>query len=239
MRGYTWLLTGTWLTAACATTTPLPTEDRAAIEREVMSRPEGRYLKLSFYVQPFFGDGTKKLLSAVPPEEVRLIETTNGKPVSPGQTEKIIPAGTRVRIRKLEFPTAWVMAERVVYTPRTQPWVYLSIEGESSTHPFIIVLRPQIKTRQEFYAELERYVTEKDPAVLLARWPEFVREAVRTKTAAEGMPAEALEMAWGYPERRHMTFDNSVEKEEWIYVDGRRRAYVAEGRVERTQTERK
>ena len=87
-----------------------------------------------------------------------------------------------------------------------------------------MVLRPQIKSKREFYAELERYITQQDPSHVLAQWPDFVREAVRTKTAVEGMPAEALEMSWGYPERRRMTFDSSAKKEEWIYADGKRRA---------------
>jgi hypothetical protein len=227
------------LAAGCATTTPLPTEERAQLEREIMAGSRNRFLRLSFYVQPFFGDGNKKLLSPYPPEDVRLLETTGGKPVSPGPNEKVLPAGTQVIIRKVEFPTAWVMTERVVYTPRTQPWVYLDVEGESRTHPFIVVLRPQIKTKQEFYAELERYVTEQDPSRMLALWPEFVREAVKSKSAVDGMPAEALEMAWGYPERRHMSFDNNGQKEEWFYADGRRRAVVIEGRVEQTTSERR
>jgi hypothetical protein len=195
-------------------------------------------LKLSYFVQPFFGDASKKLLSPVPPEEVRLLESTDGKPINPGPTEEILPAGTSIRIRKIEFPTAWVMAERVVYTPRTQPWVYVDVDGKPRTHPYILVLRPQIKSKQEFYAELERYVTAQDPSQVLAQWPEFVREAVRTKTAVEGMPAEALEMAWGYPEVRRMTYENSSQREEWIYAEGKRRAWVAEGRLEQSSVSR-
>jgi len=227
------------LLCGCATTTLLPTEERSEIQREVQAGRTEQFLKLSYYVQPFFGDASKKLLSPVPPEEVRLLETPDGKPISPGANEDIIPAGTPIRIRQIEFPTAWVMAERVVYTPRTQPWVYVDIKGKPQTHPYILVLRPQIKSKQEFYAELERYVSVQDPAHVLAQWPEFVREAVRTKTAVEGMPSEALEMSWGYPERRRMSFDTSAQKEEWIYADGRRRAFVADGRLEQTVLERK
>src|SRR5687767_12101969 len=88
----------------CATNqTIVPPEQRAALKRNLEG--QDRYLKLSFYATPFFGDATKRLLTPVPPDQVRLLEEPNGKPINPGTVEATFPAGTEVRIRALEFPT--------------------------------------------------------------------------------------------------------------------------------------
>ncbi|MFZ5471882.1 MAG: hypothetical protein ACOZIN_20825 [Myxococcota bacterium] len=228
------LITAAFLAlCGCASHALIPTEQRGALERDLTGKNRDKYLRLSYYVTPFFGDASKRLLTPVPPGEVRLLNHPNGDPVNPGKVEKILPAGTRARITKVEFPTAWVIAERVVYTPRTQPWVYLEVEGHPQEVPLVLVLRPHIKDEQEFLAELERYLAHEDLAPLLAGWTEAVREAIRGKSATLDMPAEALEMAWGYPERKRIRFEESVKNEEWAYPGGKRTAYLTEGRVVR------
>src|SRR5687767_8630077 len=106
--------------AACATNQSIvPPEQRASLKRSLEG--QDRYLKLSFYATPFFGDSTKRLLTPVPPDQVRLLEETDGTPINPGAIEATFPAGTEVRIRALDFPTAIAQTERVLVTPRTQP----------------------------------------------------------------------------------------------------------------------
>lgn len=219
------------LLGGCASYVHLPPEHQARIERELNDSNREWYLKLSYYVTPFFGDASKRLLTPVPPEEVRLLNHPNGEPVNPGPIQKVLAAGTRARIRKVELPTAWVVTERVPYTPRTQPWVYLTVEGDGGPTPLIIVLRPQIKTDDELRAELERYLSPVDPSPRMAEWSEAFREAVRAKKALLDMPADALEMAWGYPELKRITFEEQVKKEEWRYAGGKRVAHLADGRV--------
>lgn len=221
------------LASSCASHVLIPPEQRASLERELTGTERDKYLRLSYFVTPFFGDASKRLLTPVPPEEVRLLNDTGGKPINPGPVQKVLPAGARARITRVEFPTAWVMTERVLYTPRTQPWVYLAVEGEAKGLPLILVLRPQIKTDQEFRAELERFLANEDLSPLLETWTEAVREAVRAKKALVDMPAEALEMAWGFPERKRITFEESVKKEEWQYTEGKRAAFLVDGRVTR------
>ncbi len=225
--------------AGCATYTHLPQQDRGILERDLTGKHSEKFLRLSYYVTPFFGDASKKLLTPVPPEEVRLLNQPSGTPIHPGPAEKILPAGARVRILKVEFPTAWAMAERVLYTPRTQPWIYLEAATQPQSLPLILVLRPGIETSEEFLAELERYLSNLDPTPILARWSEAVRQAVRTKNAIVDMPAEALEMAWGYPDVKRISFSDSVKKEQWTYPDGQRIAYLADGRVARLETGKK
>lgn len=227
------------LASACASYTALSPDEVARIDRGLTGGKEVRYLDKSFYVTPFFGDGTKRLLTDVPPEEVRLLNDTGGKPISPGEVEKILPAGTRVRITKVEFPTALAVTGRMLYTPRTQPWVYVQTEADSDPRPLIVVLRPQIKTEAEFHAELDAALSPTDPAKQLEAMPESVQAAIREKRAVIDMSAEALEMAWGSPERIKVDYPKAGEggprTEVWTWPGGRRRAELIDGRVSKLE----
>jgi hypothetical protein len=220
-------------TAGCASFTQLAPQERSAIERELTGPESQKFLKLSYYVTPFFGDASKKLLTHVPPEEVRLLNHPNGEPVNPGPVQKVLPAGRRVRITKVEFPTSWAVTERVLYTPRSQPWIYLEVADEPRTHPFILVLRSKIQSQDEFLAEVGRFLSDRDPQPLLEGFSDSVREGIRKKAAVTDMPAEALEMAWGYPELKRIDAPN--RKEMWVYPGRRRIAYLVDGRLERTE----
>ncbi len=223
------------IAAGCQSHTQLPDSDRAAIERDLTGRESERHLRLSFFVTPFFGDASKLLLSHVPPEEVRMLNHPDGTPVNPGPSQGIVPAGRKVRIQKVEFPTPWVVTERIPYTPRTQPWVYLEIEGEQTAQPYVLVLRQGIDTHAQFLAELERYLVKADPSSTIASWPEEVQQAVRTKTAVPGMPQEALEMAWGYPEVIRREIEGESRRETWTYPGRSRVAHLVDGKLERTE----
>jgi len=223
------------LAAACASYPSVPQEDRMALVRDLTGRRSDKFLRLSFYVIPFFGEASKKLLSPAPPDEVRLLQRPNGEAVDPGPAERILPAGARVRITKVEFPTAVALSERPLHTPRTLPWVYMRTLGEPEQVPLILVLRPEIRSSEEFLAELERYLSDTDLDATYTRWSQVVQHAVRTKTAVIDMPAEALEMAWGYPDRKQISFASSTKHEEWVYSGERRRAYLADGRVVRLE----
>lgn len=224
---------------ACASYTTLSPDEMSRIDRSVTQSQQGRFLKLSFYVTPFFGDGTKRLLTAVPPAEVRLLNDTSGNPINPGEVEKILPAGTKVRITKVEFPTALNVTGRLLYSPRTQPWVYLEAENHPKDTPLILVLRPQIKSQAEFDAELERSLVTSDPTEKLEQLPENVQIAIREKRAVLDMTADALERAWGYPERISVRYPEagtgSARTEVWTWPGGRRRAELADGQVVRVE----
>ncbi len=219
------------LVSGCASHVLIPPEERATLERALVTQRPEQYLRLSYYVTPFFGDASKRLLTPVPPEEVRLLDNPSGEPINPGAIERVLPAGARARIQRVEFPTSWVIAERVIYTPRTQPWVYLEVEGYPKTTPLILVLRPQLRTQDEFITELERFLSPEDLAPRMSAWSESVREAVREKRAIVDMPAEALEMAWGYPEKKRLSFDGPTKREEWRYPGDKRVATLIDGRL--------
>lgn len=208
----------------------IPPTQVADLERTLNG--DQRFLRVSMFLTPFFGDATRRLLSPVPPELVRLLDGTDGKPLKPGPIERIFPAGTAVRIMKVEFPSAWVMTERVLYTPRTLVWLYLDVAGTPrQAPPYVLVLRPGLKTDQEFLAELERHLTREDQTRRLEGFSDPVREAIRTKSAVIDMPAEALEMAWGFPESKRIDLVGAQRKETWRWGDGARTATLLDGRL--------
>lgn len=216
--------------SACASYTKLEPRDRDRLERDLTGGAP-RYLRLSYYVTPMFGDASRRLLTPVAPDEVRLLNDTSGQPLNPGPAQAILPAGTRARITRVEHPTAWVTAERVVYSPRYQPWIYLEVEGAPEGPPLVLVLRQGLDSPEDFKAELDRYLSERDLGPVLAALSEPVRQAVREKRAVVGMSADALEMAWGYPESIQRSFTEGVRNEEWTWPGDRRRATLANNRL--------
>ncbi|WP_224248183.1 hypothetical protein [Hyalangium gracile] len=223
------------LGAGCKSHTQIAPDDRALLEQTLTGPESNRFLRLSMHITPFFGDASKRLLTPYPPEDVLLLNDTQGKTVHPGGIEATLPAGAKARIRQVEFPTAWVVTERILYTPRTWPWVYVDVEGAPPGPPLVLVLPPHLKKREEFLAEVDRFLSTQDPAAKLAAFSEPVREAIRQKKAVTDMPAEALEMAWGYPETVRRTLEGTVRNEEWIYPGGRRRAFLSDGRLVRVE----
>jgi hypothetical protein len=219
------------LFVGCTTTQVyIPSEARPAIVRQLEG--EDRFMKVSFFVTPFFGDGSKKLLSPVQPDELRLLENTDGTAIHPGAVDAVFPAGTLVRIKKVEFPSSFTMTERMLMTPRTLVWLYLDVGGTpKNAPPYVLVLRPGIRDETEFASEVERYLGKEDPAPRLAGFSDPVREAVLTKRAILDMPADALEMAWGYPEVKKLSFEGEKKLETWTWPGGKRVALLADGRV--------
>ncbi len=217
--------------SACATAQiHLPPEQAASLERDL--KGQERFLRVSMYATPFFGDATKKLLTAVPPEQVRLLDNPDGTPNVPGRVEATFAAGTPVRILRLELPSSLTMAERVLYTPRTLAWVYFDVAGTpKNAPPYVLVLRPGLKEKDELLAELSRFASTESPSKLLDGFSDVVREAVRSKSALLDMPADALEMAWGYPERRKLELDGDKRKETWTWPGEKRVAVLVDGRV--------
>jgi len=225
------LVAGLLALSGCVTAqVAIPPTQVSDLERSLNG--EQRFLRVSMYLTPFFGDATKRLLTPVPPDLVRLLDGTDGKPLKPGAVERTFPAGTAVRIMKVEFPSAWVMTERVLYTPRSLVWIYLDVAGTpKQAPPYVLVLRPGLKTDQDFLAELERHLTREDQGKRLETFSDGVREAIRTKSVLVDMPAEALEMAWGYPESKRIDLVGAQRKETWRWAEGLRTATLLDGRL--------
>jgi hypothetical protein len=217
------------LLAGCTPAFLLSETDQARAQEEL--RGASRYLRAAVNAAPFFGDRSKVFLTDQPLGEVSLLLTPGGERIEPPPAERILPPGTPVRVQGIEFPTGWTIAGRVVMTPRYHPWVLLQVAGDERPH--VIVLSQTVASWNDVRAEVDRLLAPDDPGPFLKSLPPEQREAVLRKEPVEGMDARTLEMAWGQPERKRI--DRPARTEEWAWPEGRRRAFLEDGRLVRWQ----
>lgn len=218
------------LALACKTVTPeIPEAEQARAERELPGQQ--RFLRVAVYAGPLWSDTDKVFLTDRPAGELDLVEEPNGKPILPPAAERILPPGTSVRVRRIEFPATFTVNQRVLVSPRYHPWVYLAVADDQ--RPQVIVLPQNVKSFEDVRVELERYLTSDDPRPALAALPAGSRELVLKKEAGPGMSARALEMSWGFPERKRI--DRPASTEEWFWEGGKRHAFLREDRVEKVE----
>lgn len=212
---------------ACMPRAVIPDEERLLVEQELVGR--ARWLRVAANVGPFFGDRTRYLLTDQPVDEIELLQSASGETIPPPPAERVLPPGTRVRIRAIEFPTPWRIAKRIVMTPRYHPWALLDVDGDP--RPYVIVLPQEAVRLEEIEAELARYLTADDPSPFLQSLPREQQSAIRRRELVEGMSPRAVEMAWGQPERRRI--DRPAGTEDWTWPGARRTARFREDRLAR------
>ena len=217
------------LGSACVPRVNVPEGERQRASRELEG--QRRVTKVAVYVGPFFGDGSKLLVSDQPFQELDLLRRPDDSVISPPPADRVLPPGTPLRVEKVEFPTGWTIAGRVVTTPRYHPWVYLTLEGEPL--PLVLVLPQTLASAEEVRVEMERVAGTSDPGPALRALPDRQRAAIAKKELVEGMSPQAIEMAWGYPEKK--VIDRPANTEEWIWPAGKRRASLRAGKLVRWQ----
>lgn len=215
------------LAPGCFPRVSVPDTERQRASRELEG--QRRVTKVALFVGPFFGDGSSLLVSDQPFQELDLLRAPDDSVISPPPAERILPPGTPLRVEKVEFPTGWTIAKRVVMTPRYHPWVYLSLEGES--RPLVLVLPQTLASAEDVRVELERVAGTGDPGPTLQALPDAQRAAIARKELVDGMAPDAIEMAWGYPERK--VIDRPANTEEWSWPGGKRRASLRNGKLVR------
>ena len=212
----------------CAGRTRVPDEDRSRLERELPGRTF--YLRHAMYLGEFWSDPHKAFLSDGVPGEIPFLADAEGQPIDPGPARQIVPVGTRVRVVRLELPTSWTVTTRGPLTPRYHPWLLLEVAGLPERPTPTMVLRPDLKSAAEVQEELDRYLSREDPAPVLAAMPPEVVRAIQEKRLVEGMTADAVAMAWGYPERKTLRPTPAGRREEWTWPGARRTATIVEGK---------
>ena len=213
--------------AACTPVVIVPDAERARA-RTALDGAQ-RYLRVAVTVRPLFGETGKQLLLDGPADEADLLRGAQGERIAPPPSERVLPPGTPVRIEQVEFPTAMVIARRVVMSPRYHPWVLLSVPGDA--RPNVLVLPQTTATAADAVAEVDRVLTADDPSPVFAALPAEQRAAILRKELTEGMSTRAVEMAWGQPEK--MRIDRPARTEEWIWPDGKRRAFFSDEKLVR------
>jgi hypothetical protein len=209
----------------CTPITVVPDADRERTRAALDG--QARRLRVALAVSPLFGDRGKLLLLDAPPAEVDLLRATDGSVIPPPAPERILLPGTPVRVEQVEFPSGLVIAGRVVMSPRYHPWLYLKLAGEE--RPAIIVISTSAATSTAILDEVDRVLTRDDPSRALAALPQEQREAIGRRELVEGMGVQAVEMAWGVPEK--VRIDRPAATEEWAWWGGKRRAWFQDGKL--------
>ena len=192
--------------ASCASYTVIPDAQRTAIDEAHTG--ELLYLKQSMYVGQFYDDDRFKLLHPRRFEELTYLQTAEGEAIAPPPAEGVIPAGTRVRVEKIEWPTGDVVFRRPLYTPRYTTWIMLRVAAERGTdvtlernQRHVLLLPGGIEDRETFDAWYAASLTQEDPNPWLVSLPQDQQRAVAQKKAIVGMSYDALTAAWGFPDR--------------------------------------
>lgn len=214
--------------AGCASATPIPDQDRADLESQLAGRQ--RWLRVSMYRAPFWDDGALELLSPTPPPDLQLFNDAHGNPVPGPQATGIVPAGRKVTVDKVELPTGMVIAGRLPYTPRYNPWIYVSLSGEKSDKRQVIVLRSDLKSKDQFLHALDRLLSVEDPNPRLASYPDEIQKAIAEKQVVRDMDPEAVEMAWGLPDHKTIDLKGGTRTEVWTWA-GKRSVQLVDGKV--------
>jgi hypothetical protein len=96
-----------------------------------------------------------------------------------------------------------------------------------------MVLPAPLRSEAEVLAAMDTELSQDDPGPRLSLYPDAVRDAIRKKQLLTDMAEEAVEAAWGVPDRKSISFQGTERTEVWLY-EGGRKAFIREGRLERT-----
>jgi hypothetical protein len=216
--------------SACVPPSQLTPEGREKVTQQLAR--QSRYLRVSVYVAPFFGDGSRLLVTDRPVSELRLLETPEGNPITPPAPTRILPPGTPVFVDGIQFPTGTIPWSRPLTTPRYNPWLLVTVEGLPK--PAVLVLAADSARPEDVIAEVGRVVGSDDPTNVYRALPDAYREAIREKKVVDGMNREAVAMAWGFPDK--IVMDRPARTEEWSWNASPRKASFLDDRLVRADT---
>lgn len=190
---------------SCASYTKIPQPDRGEISIAV----EGKllWLKQSLFVGQFYDDDRFELLHSRHFDELTYLRTLEGETIFPPPETGIVPAGTRVRVETIAWPTSKTVFDRPLYTPRYTTWVYLRVGRDRGETQFerpkkhILLIPGGIPDRDTFTQWFDTYFTEDDPNQWISQLPPQQRDGVLQKHPVVGMDYESLTAAMGYPDR--------------------------------------
>jgi hypothetical protein len=225
--------------AGCASYNVIPDDDRARIEEA--HEGELLFVKQSLYAGRFYDDDRYRLVHPRRFEELTYLLNAEGEPIPPPPADEIIPAGTRVRIERIEWPDGDAVFRRPLYTPRYTTWIFLRVARGTGTgvtmeraERHILLLPGGLSDEESFEQWFSAALTPTDPAPWLRSLSEVQQVAIAQKKPAKGMTYEALTAALGFPDRISQRQDDDgtvVEVGEWGAVT----VTLRDGVVERAE----
>ncbi len=190
----------------CPSYTVIPDDARARLDEK--HGGELLFLKQSLYAGRFYDDDRYRLVHPRRFDELTYLRNAEGDPIVPPPADEIIPAGTRVRVERLEWPDGDAVFRRPLYTPRYTTWIFLRVARQRGANVtverkerHILLLPGGLHDEATFEEWFDASLTEDDPNPWLSSLPEAQRLAIEQKRPAKGMTYEALTAALGFPDR--------------------------------------
>jgi len=166
------------------------------------------YVKQSLYAGSFYDDDRYRLLHPRRFEELTYLQNAEGEPITPPPANEIVPAGTRVRIERIEWPDGEAVFRRPLFTPRYTTWIFLRVARSSGSQVtmernerHVLLLPGGIADEETFESWFQAALSSTDPNPWLLSLDDVQRTAIMQKKPAKGMTYEALTAALGFPDR--------------------------------------
>lgn len=165
------------------------------------------WLKQSMYAGGFWDDDRYRLLSPRPFDEIGYLRTPEGERLTPPPADSVVPAGTRVRVERVAFPTGDQVFRRPLYTPRYTTWVFLRVAKTRGDTPFehqkrhVLLLPAYLNDEESFDRWFGAALDEVDPNPWIRSLPSEQRLGIEQKRAIVGMDYDALTAALGFPDQ--------------------------------------
>lgn len=226
----------TLLAAGCPSYAVIPDDQRKVVD----DKHTGAllFLRQSVYVGDFYDDTRYKLIHPRRFEELGFLESIEGDAIPPPPPDGVIPAGTRVRVERIEWPIGDVVFRRPIYTPRYTTWVWLRVARDRGAdvtmerdERHIMLLPGGIGDAETFDLWFDAALSEEDPNPWLLSLPDDQQLAISQKQAVPGMTYDALTSALGFPDAisRDVREGSTVE----VAVYGATSVMLRDGVVER------
>jgi hypothetical protein len=207
------------LIGGCPSHTLLSLKDQQKI---IETRSGNNYfLRYSCFIGPFFSYDDRLFISERAFDERVLVESIGGDPILSAEPTAVLPFGTQVTIRKIEFPTGSVMSDRKLKSPRHFTWVTLDRAGVHESKPFVLVLTNEMRKPSDFDKALSGFLVKTDPRPEYASLAPAILEAIDTKRVVRGMRADALLRSRGHPDKISRKQEGKVRLELWQYAKDR------------------
>jgi len=165
------------------------------------------WLKQSLYVGAFYDDDRYQLVHPNRFDALTYLKTAEGDPILPKPPEGIIPAGTRVRIERIEWPTGEAIFRRPLYTPRYTTWIFLRVARDRGDTTFerdkkhILLMPSGVGDEGAFESWLARTFSTTDTNPWIRSLPREQQLGLAQKRAVIGMHYDALTSSMGFPDR--------------------------------------
>ncbi|MBW1808037.1 MAG: hypothetical protein JRJ19_00430 [Deltaproteobacteria bacterium] len=205
--------------SGCPSHTLLTVQDQQKIQSQQKNKTY--YLKQSFFAGPFFAYDDRFFISERAFDERVLIESIGGDPILSSDPTGVIPLGTEVNIREVEFPTSSAVSDRKLKSPRHFTWVMIDIKDKPKKTPYVLVLTQEFKKISDFDRSLAVYLVKDDPSDEFIGLAQEVLEAVNTKKIVKGMRADALLRSRGHPDKISRKVVDGARIEQWQYAPER------------------